>query len=150
MGYTHYFTVKKAKLLNKAVRKDLKRVLDKAYNQGLIQKEWNEKGKYELTEKHIRFNGIEDDGHETFYFMANNEGWAFCKTARKPYDKVVMQVLLILKDYFKDNLTVGSDGDFNCEWLEAIHWASYEGYSVEWAIKAVEEENNRDERDLPF
>lgn len=51
--------------------------------------------------KKIAFNGIGDLGHETFYLpgpdavidSSHDPKWDFCKTARKPYDVVVVAVL---------------------------------------------------------
>lgn len=42
----------------------------------------------------IRFNGCGADGHETFAVTRAGVGRNFCKTARKPYDTVVVAVLM--------------------------------------------------------
>lgn len=47
-----------------------------------------------ITDKLVRFNGIDEDGHETFYIERSYAGFGFCKTARKPYDKVVVTCLM--------------------------------------------------------
>jgi len=65
------------------------------------------------TEELIRFNGIDEDGHETFYFSAGKEDFAFCKTARKPYDVVVCECLLVL-NHFIPALEINSDGMCGC------------------------------------
>ena len=63
-----------------------------------------------ITDKLVRFNGIDEDGHETFYIERSYTGFGFCKTARKPYDKVVVACLLAGCDY--DVFTEwSSDGD---------------------------------------
>lgn len=81
-------------------------------------------GKPELTKEKISLNGQGPDlDHETFYFEAtrrkedyqteDQRGWSFCKTARKPYDVVVVACLIFLAaDYGFD---VSSDGDVE-EW----------------------------------
>jgi len=76
----------------------------------------------------IRFNGIGEDGHETFYIPLNfdndyrrtdDEGrlFAFCKTARKPYDDVVTACLIVFQHHLNGAFLVKSDGDFG-EWKE--------------------------------
>jgi hypothetical protein len=47
----------------------------------------------EINEAWIRFNGIGEDGHETFYLTREPTEFDFCKTARKPYDWVVADLL---------------------------------------------------------
>lgn len=79
----------------------------------------------EVTEGAIVFNGPGDLGHETFVIEAKPADyanycaseWAFCKTARKPYDLVVCSVLLRLAFHGGDIVTVRSDGWWDEEWL---------------------------------
>jgi hypothetical protein len=66
--------------------------------------------------REIRFNGKGEDGHETFYVSPEN-GFGFCKTARKPYDIAVKEVLIALSHFC--NFDVSSDGDEE-DWNEAI------------------------------
>lgn len=88
----------------------------------------------------IWFNGIGEDGHETFVFeqshtissydRKNEQGqyFSFCKTARKPYDTAVVACLIILKHYFGDDLVVRSDGNPK-EWAEGLQAVQdYLGY----------------------
>lgn len=76
----------------------------------------------EITAERIAFNGTDegDMGHETFIFADQRSlpyegadpdrlGWAFCKTARKPYDVVVTAVLTYLAADW--GFEVSSDGD---------------------------------------
>jgi hypothetical protein len=62
----------------------------------------NGKGEAEFSSKCICFNGNEEGDlkHETFYFSPTEKDdiWSFCKTARKPYDYVVVICLLALRD----------------------------------------------------
>jgi len=108
MGYTHYFTLKSKENVNLTnVQKDVQKVLDEHKN--IIQfDDNNSKPLNDFTQGDlcIRFNGIGDDGHETFYFDTSNTNFAFCKTARKPYDIVVCKVLLILKNHFGNLIEV--------------------------------------------
>lgn len=79
----------------------------------------------------IRFNGIGEDGHETFYLpkiytrkmpslLSHTDLlFQFCKTANKPYDLAVCCCLIIAKHYLGDDIKVSSDGSLD-EWKEAI------------------------------
>ena len=77
----------------------------------------------------IRFNGIGEDGHETFYIMRKDKPatWAdgqktvfgFCKTARKPYDKYVVASLILAKIHLGNEITLSSDGDLD-DWKEGL------------------------------
>jgi len=51
-------------------------------------------GKPEFTKDHVWFNGNDDLSHETFYLDKESTGFNFCKTARKPYDLLVMACLI--------------------------------------------------------
>jgi hypothetical protein len=54
---------------------------------------------------------VEEDGHETFYISPRyTKEWNFCKTARKPYDTVVVAFLVMLNDVNPD-FTWSSDGE---------------------------------------
>lgn len=57
----------------------------------------------------ISFNGIEDDAHETCVVRRGGVKFEFCKTARKPYDKVVVKVYKLVRKYLP-NTELSSDG----------------------------------------
>jgi hypothetical protein len=74
--------------------------------------------------KEIWLNGVgPDDDHETFYIprvleiedyeqeIFNRRGYyfAFCKTARKPYDAIVRKSLLVFKEIFGEQVDISSD-----------------------------------------
>ncbi len=126
MGYTHYWTFKK----------DNSKHTEEKYQLALRQcqriiRRWNkevkaidEKNPHRLsgysahTEiaqyKGIKFNGTQENGHEDFVLRetyGENGPFNFCKTARKPYDAVVVACLVTLNHYLKDNVIVTSDGD---------------------------------------
>ncbi len=127
MGYTHYWTDDGASdtLPAEAVTL-IKQITDRAYQQGLIQREHDDPRPPLATAQAVRFNGVGEEGHETFQFATANRGaYGFCKTARKPYDDVVMRVLLIL-GYYRDGLVIRSDGAFDQEWAEALTWFNRE------------------------
>jgi len=83
MGYTHYFQVKKEKLKE---TQELARELSKQDKyQGIVEERLPN-----------TYNGIGDLQHEDLWLVkADNE---FTKTARKPYDDFVQEVLYIANE----------------------------------------------------
>lgn len=127
MGYTHYWTdFGGADTLPTEAVRLIKQVTDQAYRQGLIQREHDDSRPPRVAAQEVRFNGVGEEGHETFrYSTSPGDEIGFCKTARKPYDAVVMRVLLIL-GYYREGLTIRSDGEFDGEWAEALAWFNRE------------------------
>jgi len=97
-----------------------------------IKEEYNLDTEPIFSKDKIRFNGIGDNGHETFFIEQKfsidkdfiqthdkdkNKHFSFCKTASKPYDICVVACLVILKHYYKNDIIVKSDGD-NKDWKE--------------------------------
>jgi hypothetical protein len=62
-----------------------------------------------INERQVRFNGVEEDGHETFVFSIDKTGFNFCKTNTKPYDELVCGCLHIAKLLFGENIRVNQD-----------------------------------------
>tara|TARA_Y100000310_G_scaffold56232_1_gene51592 strand:+ start:28151 stop:28597 length:447 start_codon:yes stop_codon:yes gene_type:complete len=131
MGYTHHWD-RAAKLTRTEFRlalRDIKRI--RIALRPRIRFEYDIAKPAVFNDKLIRFNGIElEEGHETFYIerVYTPMEWenpdepmpyAFCKTARKPYDTFVCCCLIILNYYFGDEFKVGSAGDL-CDWQQAI------------------------------
>ena len=106
MGYTHYFKTEGIQEFSEEVLTDVRRIT-KEY-QNIIQREYDEPGEPIIDKDIIIFNGIDDDGHETFVVESNSRG--FCKTARKPYDLPVCEVLLVLLHHYKGKFDLSSDG----------------------------------------
>ena len=75
-----------------------------------VQFEYDESKPYFISDNLLRFNGIDDDGHETFYFPKEGSDREFCKTARKPYDEIVV-AMLIMMSRIKPSFSWSSDGD---------------------------------------
>lgn len=144
MGYSHYFY-----LNPKGKKKDLSGCLDKinqviAEHRDIIQYEEDDTKPPVVTPTLIRFNGIGEEGCETFYFeyppdlkdkiISKEDGkvFSFCKTARKPYDIVVCKCLLILKEYLKEDMRLSSDGSFSDEeeWKPAIEQVQAMGVDI--------------------
>jgi hypothetical protein len=111
----------------------------------------------QITSKLIRFNGTggDDLGHETFYFerkptpqdyQKNDEQiFAFCKTARKPYDLVVCGALVVIIKHAAKWVTVSSDGDPE-DWQPALEWVLAtlgQAYADEWQASRVRDILNR-------
>ena len=61
----------------------------------------------------VHFNG--KDPYETFSFPPSKPGrtTGFCKTARRPYDVVVVACLAAIKDRLKARVAVQSDGGYS-------------------------------------
>jgi len=113
MGYTHYFTQNRSitdsewALLCTNIREVINAVSDSIP----VQFEYDTNEPAMLDDHMIRFNGVEDDGHETFILEREGAGFSFCKTARKPYDTVVTASLLIAQKVAPGAWDVSSDGD---------------------------------------
>lgn len=127
MGYTHYWyqdtKLDDAKFAAAAL--DIEKVL--AVTEVPLAGGMGDEGtKPEVGPKRISFNGVDEDGHETLYVEPTAEKpsyqdqsepqvFNFCKTARKPYDEVVIASLAVLKHHLGDAIRVSSDGYFS-EW----------------------------------
>jgi len=123
MGYTHYAYQKK-ELDQKqwaGFITDVKKVLKAG--EGYIQYESEVKKAPVANKDKVRFNGIGEEGHETFLMtrISKLEEWQskrddgmvfnFCKTAQKAYDVYVVACLVLAKSHFGDDVVFSSDGD---------------------------------------
>src|SRR6476620_9509022 len=112
MGYTHYWETYAMGLSEEAVAR-VSALLAEAHAKGIVQYEHNDARAPLVTRDEIRFNGVGDAGHETFHFNIHEEAFQHrrlsfdcCKTARKPYDDIVMKVLILLTYYLQADLPV--------------------------------------------
>lgn len=136
MGYTHYWRTHEAipadvwnKIMDDANKLIAASPCPLAYENDQPNK------KPEVTANFIRFNGVGDGGHETFFLSPAPTEFEFCKTANKPYDTVVVGVLASLAEHARDNAKVTSDGD-STEWADGIAFASRTlGRSIRCPIK---------------
>ena len=129
MGYTHYwyqtrdFTRDEWSVISSAVNS-----LIDATDVPLGNWEGSSGTVPDITPDWIRFNGIDEDSHETFalerikgapeeYQSPTPGTFAFCKTAAKPYDVIVVAALIIANHLAPGALSVSSDGDWD-DWLE--------------------------------
>lgn len=110
MGYTHYwenpgFTDDEWT----EARKFAKRIVAKT--DVPIQYEDDVPTAPEISAELIRFNGVGDAGHETFHVQRYpSRSFNFCKTAFKPYDEVVVAMLIMLSRV-NPRFTWSSDGE---------------------------------------
>lgn len=110
MGYTHYFEFEKSvDTFYEEVLEKIRKITNKY--QDILQLEFDDESPELIKPNLIQFNGVGEDGHETFY-LEPSTGFNFCKTARKPYDLPVCEVLLVLKDCYGERLMLNSDGFF--------------------------------------
>ena len=121
MGYTHYWR-KKADLPQEKWNAFLKSItpIVKEGEEEVLCFEYDQPDvKPKLGEDLVQFNGRDEDGHETFYFdrkeqdgTPDEHGFYFncCKTARKPYDYYVVEVLKLAKKHFGGLIKLSSDG----------------------------------------
>jgi hypothetical protein len=109
MGYTHYWNSKgfTDEQWEEACAR-AKSILQ--FTDIPVQWECDVEAPPEVSHEMIRFNGVGDDGHETFIVTPTQSG-EFCKTARKPYDEVVVAMLTMLEDVNPNFSFRKSDGD---------------------------------------
>jgi len=76
-----------------------------------------------INRRQVRFNGVDDDSHETFNFNLDKTGFNFCKTNLKPYDLVVCGCLYVAKLVFGKSIKINgdpSDDDENIQIVRTI------------------------------
>lgn len=139
MGYTHYWNYKtptqdcqeEFKQVRKELRKVMKNLPEFSETAGgcykdetIVLKGGDGTGKPVIDTKVIYFNGdgSKDLDNETFYFPFRGEelNFAFCKTARKPYDFMVCITLLSLRNNVT-GFSFSSDGDKE-DWEPAVKY----------------------------
>lgn len=155
MGYTHYHPhTSKREFFSKGHIAQLRKVLDYWWEKGVICYAYDQPNDPPfINSKEIRFNGkgvvtgthkgkkvweIGDNAHETFVFnLRHNTGteypnsW-FCKTARKPYDQCVCEILILLREFLGETLDLGSDGDIFPRRDPRDEFAQYDSFEEEW------------------
>jgi hypothetical protein len=120
MGYTHYFPQQRPFTDSEwqGVLDDSEKAIAFCLQDGIeLAEEYNSTQPALLSFDEIRFNGVDEEGHETFSIERDmNHGFNFCKTARKPYDLAVCLVLLVCNHHAPGTLDIGSDGEWDKEW----------------------------------
>lgn len=135
MGYTHYYsrsyTDSNGKLEYLKFREGAERIILEGVASGVkIADAFGEKlGRWENTDDRVSLNGHGEEAHETFVWDAVTPPatesaitnvpyhFNFVKTARKPYDAVVVALLLLLKDVYGNAVDLSSDGSWS-EWQD--------------------------------
>lgn len=111
MGYTHYW--KRVKPVDSQAFARFVADVRKIVNgcDVPLQFDFDDDRPVEITESHVFFNGVGDDGCEVFFVDSElQDALNFCKTNRLPYDKVVAACLISLKHHLGDAVQVTSDG----------------------------------------
>jgi|TARA_R110000796_G_scaffold214842_1_gene330840 hypothetical protein len=120
MGYTHYWNIYEKEIPQNIwfdFAHDFVKVLPHFYK--LLDNTTDQK--FRVDSESIIFNGIGEQGHETFTMNRKNpmeksyndkyEYFDFCKTARKEYDIAVCCALIVAKKHFGDIINISSDGN---------------------------------------
>jgi hypothetical protein len=124
VGYTHYHTQHQEIPAETwaAIRADAERLIEAARLGDVAICGWDGTGDPVHDEQEIRLNGsaVGDLDHETFALERAGSGFAFCKTARKPYDAVVAGILARAVHHAGQSvISVSSDGDMH-DWENVI------------------------------
>src|SRR5687768_3329224 len=96
MGYTHYWHHDDIAIADwRTLTLYARSIIDIATARGVkLAVEFNMPTQLpDINEAEIRFNGVGDEGHETFLLTREKTEFDFCKTAQKPYDVVVAEIL---------------------------------------------------------
>lgn len=122
MGYTHYWTQTRSFTLDEwtETSADIREILTYVENLcGVPLADGAGDGgtRPEFTDRHVMFNGVGEDAHETFVLLRTRaKAWPggclgadFTKTARKPYDIAVTACLCYLASVSETH-SVSSDG----------------------------------------
>ncbi|MFP3190365.1 MAG: hypothetical protein RXR31_03385 [Thermoproteota archaeon] len=131
MGITHYWEIRKTIEKDRfaKIAQDFKKTIPYL---GVELAGWDGKGKPEITNNIIRFNGKEPHDYETFHFgriakwphysKSDRGTWfAFCKVGfdiPQPYDIAVKVALIIAKHHLGNDIILGSD-ETEAEWEDA-------------------------------
>ena len=96
MGYTHHFSELVA---DEALAEDTRTIIEAAERLGIAVRGGDGTGEPIVTPQLIALNGDAEEGldHETFYLSDRPRPFGcmnFCKTVRKPYDAVVVAILI--------------------------------------------------------
>jgi len=112
MGYTHYYKNKPAftDVQWAALTEDVKKLIRDS-NVPLGDSGGEIGSKPVFNSRHIMFNGIGADSHETAAVYKSASEFEFCKTARKPYDSVVVEFFKLIRKYAPSTVLSSDGGD---------------------------------------
>ena len=110
MGYSHYWDVNKpftktnwSKFCQEANEVFASSEIALANGTG------SAKTKPSITKNHINFNGVGEDSYEDCTIRRATIDSFWCKTDRRPYDKIVIQILKLARKY-NPSIVLMSDG----------------------------------------
>jgi hypothetical protein len=111
MGYTVYYSQKRPFTMQEWG--DIRASAINMFNRLKQVKGGSGTGRPIIDNTDIIFNGdaAKEEDHETFQLSKNGNGFQFCKTARKPYDRFVKAMLVVANYYAPGALEVTCDGD---------------------------------------
>lgn len=121
MGYTHYW--KQSQSFTDKQWRDITAVTRAIIKQSSVKiADGFGEGKPNITDQRICINGLKDESFETFSIAKiGRTDFEFCKTGYRPYDVVVVAILLYISKTYPEIFEVSSDGDiFNSESEDAI------------------------------
>ena len=142
MGYTHYYTHTKVEedVWNK-ITKDCQLLIDGAEKEGVFVDGYGVEDKPIVNDDQVFFNGTDegftmedhktgepDNSYETFVMNKSGSDFAFCKTARKPYDLIVCACLLAYVYHSEDTMDLRSDGFAGANYPTEDEWYAAEKY----------------------
>jgi hypothetical protein len=112
IGYTHYFPQQRNFTTKEWIQlRDVVRSLIATTKVPLAYEADEPKRKPLIDNDMIRFNGVGEDGHETFViYRFNDNSYNLCKTAQKPYDVIVTAILTLANTLAPGALKISSDG----------------------------------------
>lgn len=132
MGYTHYWN--QTRDFKQHEWAMIRIAIDElTKNASVLDKDPKSDQCLSIKDNNIFFNGIGEDGHETFVIprlkpaiaewdkegQAKNVSFEFCKTARKYYDDYVCASLIIIAHLAPGVLLISSDGEKD-DWVEGL------------------------------
>ena len=114
MGYTHYWTMKRDFTIEEfsALALWVRGHYEKTAHDIIF--DWSGKNQPTINNDKISFNGDKSKNHdyETFCLEREyNSASSFCKTAERPYDRIVIDVLRKAREIAPDAIELRSDGD---------------------------------------
>ena len=118
MGYTHYWTKHRNFTADEWCQITASAKIICGRYDNIVRRKRVGNQKPRIDDEVILFNGIGDDGHETFAITRTCDhpgDWRFCKTARKPYDDPVVEILNVARAYAPEAITLDTDGKMTGE-----------------------------------
>lgn len=99
MGFTRYWERTDVPIGNNFIA-EVNSILIDCAKKGIAIRNWNGENRPEISKDRIALNGNENCGldHESFV-IDDKKGFNFCKTARKPYDYAVREILKVAEKY---------------------------------------------------